>query len=49
MAQSELTAGALTASRGKLPRWPWVVALYLKLPPLWRLFGAQFLVVARRT
>lgn len=35
--------------RGKLPSWPWLVALYLKLPPLWRLFGAQFFVVARRT
>jgi SAM-dependent methyltransferase len=34
--------------RGKLPSWPWLVALYMKLPPLWRLFGAQFFVVARR-
>ena len=35
--------------RGKLPSWPWLVALYLKLPPLWRVFGAQFFVVARRS
>jgi len=34
--------------RGKLPSWPWLVALYLKLPLLWRWFGAQFFVVARR-
>lgn len=34
--------------RGKLPSWPWVVALYMKLPPVWRIFGAQFFVVARR-
>ena len=31
------------------PRYPlWCVQLYLCLPPLWRLFGGQFLVVARR-
>jgi len=25
----------------------WLVALYLQLPPVWRLFGRQFLIVAR--
>jgi SAM-dependent methyltransferase len=34
--------------RGKLPSWSWLVALYMKLPPLWRVFGAQFFIVARR-
>ena len=34
--------------RSNLPRWPWLVHLYLRLPILWRLFGAQFFVVARR-
>lgn len=33
--------------RGKLPSWPWIVALYMKLPPVWPLFGKQFFVVAR--
>jgi SAM-dependent methyltransferase len=33
--------------RGKLPSWPWIAALYLKLPPVWPLFGKQFFVVAR--
>jgi hypothetical protein len=26
----------------------WTVSLYLRLPPLWRLFGRQFLVVGVR-
>jgi hypothetical protein len=33
--------------RGRLPSWPWLVRLYLKLPLLWRVFGAQFFLVAR--
>ncbi|MDQ3918800.1 MAG: methyltransferase domain-containing protein [Acidobacteriota bacterium] len=33
--------------RSRLPNWPWLVRLYLRLPLLWRLFGAQFFIVAR--
>jgi 2-polyprenyl-3-methyl-5-hydroxy-6-metoxy-1,4-benzoquinol methylase len=33
---------------GALPAHPLLVRLYLACPPLWRLFGRQFLVVARR-
>jgi dolichol-phosphate mannosyltransferase len=32
----------------RLPRSQALVRLYLKLPPLWRLFGRQFLVRARK-
>jgi SAM-dependent methyltransferase len=32
---------------GRLPSWPWLVRLYLKMPWVWPLFGAQFFVVAR--
>ena len=28
-----------------LPQWSWLVHLYLRLPLLWHLFGAQFFVV----
>jgi SAM-dependent methyltransferase len=34
--------------RGRLPSWPWLVRSYLKLPVLWRVFGAQFFIVGRR-
>lgn len=34
--------------RNRLPSWPWLVGLYLHLPFLWRLFGKQFLIVARK-
>jgi SAM-dependent methyltransferase len=33
--------------RGRLPSWPWLVRLYMRLPLAWRLFGSQFFVVAR--
>ncbi len=33
--------------RSKLPSWPWLVTLYLHLPWLWTVFGAQFLIVGR--
>lgn len=33
--------------RGRLPSWRWLVKLSLQLPVVWRLFGAQFFVVAR--
>jgi SAM-dependent methyltransferase len=34
--------------RSALPSWPWLVRLYLKLPWVWRFFGAQFFIVARK-
>jgi hypothetical protein len=34
--------------RGRLPSAPWLVSLYLKLPLLWKVLGAQFFIVARR-
>lgn len=34
--------------RGRLPSWPWLVRCYVRLPWFWRLFGAQFFIVARR-
>lgn len=30
-----------------LPSAPWIVRLYLRAPVLWRVFGAQFFIVAR--
>jgi len=33
--------------RGKVPAHPFLVKLYLKFPLLWRIFGEQFLIVAR--
>jgi SAM-dependent methyltransferase len=35
-------------TRSRLPQWPWLVRLYLALPPVWRLFGGQFLIVGRK-
>lgn len=34
-------------SRSRLPKWPWAVALYLRLPPLQWLLGGQTFVRAR--
>lgn len=34
--------------RGRLPAGPGLVSAYLRMPPLWRLLGQQFLVVAER-
>ena len=34
---------------GRLPSWPWLVAMYLRLPFLWRVFGAQFFIVAKKS
>lgn len=31
-----------------LPKWPWLVRLYLKLPFLWNIFGEQMLIVAHK-
>jgi SAM-dependent methyltransferase len=35
-------------TKGRLPRWAWLVRLYLALGPAQWLFGKQMLVVARR-
>jgi SAM-dependent methyltransferase len=35
-------------TKSRLPKSPWLVKLYLSLPPAQWLFGAQMLVVARR-
>jgi SAM-dependent methyltransferase len=32
----------------RLPSWPWLVRVYLRLPWLWPLFGAQFFIVGRK-
>jgi SAM-dependent methyltransferase len=34
--------------RSRLPSWPWLVKLYLRLPLFWHLFGAQFFLVASK-
>ncbi|MFO0960424.1 MAG: methyltransferase domain-containing protein [Isosphaeraceae bacterium] len=35
-------------TKGRLPKWPWLVKLYLAMPPAHWLFGGQMLVVARK-
>jgi len=35
-------------TRSSAPKAGWIVRLYLRMPFLWRLFGEQFLVVARK-
>lgn len=35
-------------TKGRLPKWPWLVKAYLALPPAHWLFGGQMLVVARK-
>jgi SAM-dependent methyltransferase len=35
-------------TRSRLPKHPFLVALYLRVPLAWRLLGRQFLVVARK-
>ncbi|RUL81640.1 class I SAM-dependent methyltransferase [Tautonia sociabilis] len=35
-------------TKSRLPKWPWLVRLYLALPPARWLFGKQMLVVARK-
>ena len=34
--------------RSRLPTWSWLVSLYLRLRPIWRIFGAQFFIVAQK-
>ena len=33
---------------GRLPSWPWLVRLYVRMPWIWPLFGAQFFIVGRK-
>lgn len=45
----EATARTLPFTfKSRLPSAPWLVRLYLRLPFLWRIFGAQFFVVGRK-
>lgn len=36
------------STSSKLPQHPLLVKIYLKIRPLWRIFGGQFLLVARK-
>ena len=33
--------------RSRIPKAPWLVRAYLRTPPLWRVLGKQFLVLAQ--
>lgn len=35
-------------TKSRLPQAPWLVGLYLRFPPAWKLLGKQTLVVARK-
>lgn len=35
------------STKSRLPSWAWIVRLYLRLRPAWRIFGAQSFLVAR--
>jgi SAM-dependent methyltransferase len=35
-------------TKSVLPQWPWLVRVYLRLPPAWWLLGKQSLIVARK-
>jgi SAM-dependent methyltransferase len=35
-------------TKSALPQHPFLVKVYLRLPPVWRLLGKQFLIVARK-
>ena len=35
-------------TQGALPTHPWLVWIYLKVPPVWKIFGSQFFIVARK-
>ena len=35
-------------TKTRLPQAPWIVRLYLRMPPLWLLFGRQSLVIAEK-
>ncbi len=38
-----------STSKSRFPKAPWLVALYLRMPLAWRIFGGQMLLVARKT
>jgi ubiquinone/menaquinone biosynthesis C-methylase UbiE len=35
-------------TKSRLPQWDWLVRLYLRMPFVWRFFGGQLLIAARR-
>jgi hypothetical protein len=35
-------------TKSRFPQWDWLVRLYLHMPFVWRFFGGQLLIVARR-
>ncbi|HVN89480.1 MAG TPA: class I SAM-dependent methyltransferase [Candidatus Binataceae bacterium] len=35
-------------TKSRIPQSPWLVALYLKTPLMWRILGAQMLIIARK-
>ena len=35
-------------TKSRLPQWLWLVRLYLRIPIVWRVFGQQFFIVARK-
>jgi ubiquinone/menaquinone biosynthesis C-methylase UbiE len=35
-------------TKSRFPQWDWLVRLYLRMPFVWRFFGGQLLIVARR-
>ena len=35
-------------TKSNVPKWPWLLGLYLRLPPVWHIFGKQCLVVAEK-
>lgn len=34
--------------KSRLPSWPWLVHLYIRLPFLWSFFGAQFFIIGQK-
>ena len=34
--------------RGRLPTWPPLISIYLRVPLAWKIFGAQFFIVATK-
>jgi len=37
------------STSSRLPQWPILVKLYLMFPPVWKLLGRQFVIVARKS
>lgn len=36
------------STKSSLPKWPFLVRLYLKIPWIWNLFGQQFVIVGKK-